>query len=1432
MPIKNAVGSFIDKKVSVVTEEISDKLGLSITYKSLSPSLLTSFNLKGVKIYDHDGISVLDVDNIKINYNIFKLLKKDFRDGIKSVLVDGINLNINEVLKIASMFKKGDSKGNFSFAVIKNNIPKNIKLKNINFFYKQENLDLVYTIKKISLLNKSQNQALGVDVNSSLNAYLPILDKSVSCRLDMAGAITNNFENSQLNIKISDIVGGKVKINKLNFHANYINDVISLYSVQVTNPIAVGVSYNLETTDFTAQLNTDDITLDSLIASSPKKSIVRQLRDTTIGTATKFICNFKNKNISFSSKNNISLPQSFIDGGMDINFDIEGNEKHLGLTEFKINSLKCLADASLDFTYDNFNLSGIVQLPYFKLPNGNSISTEIYFDPLDKGFMGFSPQLFIGSKAFTALQFTLLPQEDSFDFMFEMSDYSHSEESVPGVIKIDGSYLTESKYFQTSVSLNTLYVDTVTSTYGEFLSPEKYRQMINLQKTVAPYVLSGDMYISTDLKSVSYNIPYVLLANTKKDNQVAMFAINGTEQSIQLNQFSLVFGKLGLQANALFDKNPDTSDIFFDVNITSSSIPYHFSGTIMPEICTIVGDYGINVELRFDEENIDGFVQIDALPFMLGNNSFIISTYTDLKYNPFDGPIITIDRFEAEGANASQAMNPRLSLSGSGTKYGVQLDSVAYTDFYSALEGRADLMLNMSNNIFAGANLNVELKNPLSPEKVKINGTVSNPDLVSLSGDNLVNNLYLDLQIDLNSFSLNRFASTQSDSNLATGSVFASGTIAHPYVTASLQNVGMYLGSSFFKITGNVLLEDRYLSLIGLNVGYGGFKFNNLQGEASLEDFTADFDCDFEMSMMNKVLKTPLNLSVNNSIIPVGSNIPDAFTATIKAKTVEGSLMKKKFPFELSIIHSPEGTNLISSDNIGLRGFLSSDGVLEANWDNREFMSAKLDGFITSDVFNIQLYDLYMDMEKAFNYINIDDLMSFERGILTGELFITGSLANPDMDGHLLIASPICRLPFITPQKVSAREIQFNIVDNVIEIPDILIKAKSGEEIKVGFNIYLNKFALDYIEGKAKTVGQDLFPGNLFMPFLNIEADVAVDLDMFIQNSIFEITGTIFGENAEATSGLSTLTNIKKTDSDIENSTSTGLMYKTDIDVTLGTHASMSFAPILRCVFVPNTKIKVIMDQSNGEYAIDGEVKLRSGDIAYLNRSFYIKSGAINFTDDIANPLVTLIAETREHDDNGDPVKIILEVQNQYLLELAPKFRAEPAKSEMEIQSILGQIVVADSDNPADFLFAASDYAFQSTFVRKVENKLRDLLNFDIFSIRTNVLQNTLSLGVSGNLTKENLSIGNFLDNSTVYIGKYLGSSLYLDAMLHVSFEDGDFKDITAPGKIIFQPEIGLEMESPFANIRFDLAPDINALLKNNQFVPSTSVTLSWDFTF
>jgi len=125
---------------------------------------------------------------------------------------------------------------------------------------------------------------------------------------------------------------------------------------------------------------------------------------------------------------------------------------------------------------------------------------------------------------------------------------------------------------------------------------------------------------------------------------------------------------------------------------------------------------------------------------------------------------------------------------------------------------------------------------------------------------------------------------------------------------------------------------------------------------------------------------------------------------------------------------------------------------------------------------------------------------------------------------------------------------------------------------------------------------------------------------------------------------------------------------------------------------------------------------------------------------------------------------------------------------------------------------------------------LRDFLNFDILSVRTNVIQNALNYNFNRNNDESSSGIGNFFDNSTVYFGKYLGRSLYVDTLMHWSYDKSRVDDEYTIDGLVFRPEIGLELESPFVNIRWNMAPNLSGLRTDN-FVYSTSVTLSWKFS-
>lgn len=1434
-PVKKIINRGVNDRINAFTTMLYEATGLSISYESLSPSLLSNFYIHNIRIFNDEQDQLLAISKTRISYSLINLIRKDLQRGISSVVVDGINLDVDELIKLVSNFS---SEGGESadLAEIKKIIPENIKLKNIYLEYNDQNVSALLNIKNVGVNNSLRKKTIDVQADAVMNASIAAFRKTLVGRLQVSGSITDNLDGSQINLKLRDFTDGDYRLNKLNLHASYSGGTVEAHTIQAVSPVSLGVYYNFNTGDVNAQLRTENLKPLSLLTINSKQLELTKFRELQVTTDTIVKSNLNEQTLNFITDTSISVPDAVFPGGLKLALSLYGDEKKAELTKFSAAGQRCNAAAQLSLIYSSKQVSGFIEIPEFLLPNGNSVSTEIYFDPLDKGFMAFSPQVFIGNRSLAALQLKVLPQPDSYDFNFEISDYSHLEEIEPGMLKIDGSYLNASNYFQTNITLSSLYLDSLAALAAQFMPAEQASGILSAQNALQPYLLSGDVYASTDLKSVSYNVPYVLLANAKSDNQALMFSLNGNDKNIQLDQLSLIAGKYTLQASAALDQAPDSSDMFFTADINAGSIPYHFAGTIMPEVCTITGDYGTDIEVRFDKNGeFSGHALMKSLPLKLLDTSIIITTSSEFKYDKQDGPSLMLAQLEIEEAG-SVSVNPRIVLSGNATRYGAQLDSIAYTDLYSALQGSADLMLNINENIFDSVGIMLNLKNPLNEESIIVDGSISNPEHLPLNTESLMQKIYMNLQMQINNFSLNRFSAQKNDNNLISGMLFASGTIEHPYVSLSVESLSMLVAADMLQGSGNIVLEDRDLSINDLNILYSGMKFGNIQATASLLDYKLDATGEFDFYSMGKNIHAPLVLTAGNAVVPEGSLVPDSLSVTLSTPEFSGSLIKKNFPLSFSVLYANDLLEISSSENAGLYGTLTKDGLLELNLDNKSFMSAKMDGLVDMTQANLELYDVNIDLSKLCSYLNIDDLMIIDSGVLTGDIVITGSMDNPDLNGFAQIENPVARVPLLTKQKLSAPAININIMNNEIQIPQTIVAAKKDQRLVMDFIVLLNMWSMDHMEGSISTYKTDQFLVNFKTPEISLNGNISTNLNLYLENDVLEVSGKISGENIDLGAQLFALANATSDTSSvntgIDGMEETPVQVIADLAITLGNHASVQLDPFLRCIFVPNTTMQVYVNQPDNYYSVNGALNLKSGDLAYLNRSFYIKSGSIKFNkDDISNPMITVSAETREKDENGQTVKIVLSVEDQYLMDLQPKFSSVPPKSENEIRNLLGQIVIADSDSAADILFAASDYALQSTVMRQAENKLRNLLNFDIFSLRTNVLQNTYNMSVSRNLTPEKISIGNFLDNTTVYIGKYLGSSLYVDAMLHVSFEDRRVNSIASTGKVLFQPEIGMELESPFANIRVNMAPDINALLKN-QFVPSTSVTLSWKFTY
>lgn len=1434
--------SILNKNVEYLCKQVENSYGINISYDFLSPSIITGIYLKGICVKDsRENESLLKIKKVVLRYNFFKLISGNVKEALKDLTVDGIILDINLddeniVLKRLLELKNASGKKNTAKFEIDENkkidlkkivssIPFDVFIKNVHIqfsnktkivdvFLRKLNLDIVSDLSRIIL--KTTGSILYSDGNSK---------KNLSAFFSLDGTLFEDLEGSLVNLCLSDFTDGNYKFNKLNMRISYDNQIAEIRTIQNVYPFYFFSSYNFETTDVLFTLKTLNLNPSKLFSAKKETNLLKKLKffSTDINLFADY--NFISEKLNYSSEGKIRVYEKSTKDIVETTYSFSGNEEQILIKSVESVGKSLNANLSGTLIFDGFRFSGSANLYNYTLSNGGVLSTELFFDPLDKGFVCFAPQFLLDDKVFSALQLKVIPQKDSVDFNFELSDYAHYDTEKPGLISIDGSFILDTKYVQASMMASSMYLDSVVKA-GTFFSKKKTSSEFSF---LSPFMFNTELYFSSDLKTFSYNIPYFVVANTKKDNQFVYVSLDGNDTNIQVSQFDIINNGKMTQVSGFIENLPDLNESFLMFDVNFASIPYHFSGKISnSESISISGDYGFAFDMhKSGKKRFDGSVCVESLPVSFLNTLFAFSADTGFSYSEDNGINLVISKLYGQEAGGKYLFSPQFYLSGSASKYGVFFNKINYSDKFSSLDGESQLLWNINNGIFDSANFSVIFKEKNQNEDLIFTAEVSNPNKEAISSDFFKNSMYVNSQIILKNFNLNRVTSEYKNDNKLSATVIATGTLENPYIGLNIDSFNMTNNGKSVNAKGSAYVEDKVFKMEKVNVDYNKLNFSNLSAMFNLNSYSGKISGILDTVVMKKTVHAPWEISVSDTFIEKGKIIPTEFAANLLCNEISGSFFTQSFPLEISVLHSSDITSIYSSKELGLSGIVSNNGDVKFSVEKNKPLSFDLSGSISDNKLDFDLDNVYTNIGELFTYVDIPKFKVY-KGILNGSMKISGVKKDPDFLGNFIINGADFSLPSIVPSHITVPKISAVMNHTQLEIPEIKGLVKNNYPIFANATIYFDRWFFERLDAKVYTPKNVFAPADFNIRLAEIKGDASINLDLSFADSYLDVSGSIAVKNATARA---------KTKEIAANNPSPKRLFfvRSDLDINLLQHCSFRFDPLLRAVFTPNSQFKFKYDMEESLVQIDGEISLRSGDIAYLSRNFYLKNGTMRFNknETTFNPLITLTAETREKDENGNDVRLILSAVNQYLFDFSPQISSIPAKSETEISQMLGQIVVGDSKNISGFLLSAGDYALQSTVGRNVENKLRDFFNFDILSIRTSVLQNALKLSLSTNSDSEKkaLGIGNYLDNSTVYIGKYFGSALYADALLHWTYDESRVDDRTTVGGLIFKPEIGLEMESPFANIRWNMAPDITALM-NSKLVASTSVTLSWKFSF
>ncbi|NOY10419.1 MAG: hypothetical protein GXP33_16420, partial [Spirochaetes bacterium] len=661
----------------------------------------------------------------------------------------------------------------------------------------------------------------------------------------------------------------------------------------------------------------------------------------------------------------------------------------------------------------------------------------------------------------------------------------------------------------------------------------------------------------------------------------------------------------------------------------------------------------------------------------------------------------------------------------------------------------------------------------------------------------------------------------------ASGSLALSGILTGVKAKLSLMLENGRLNADSLNFSINTEYENDRIKFNSMRIGYLSHSIANGNGFLDLKKgrfmFLSDYRAKyFSATNVNLILK--IDAELIKPVVSAGNSnfLKNIFNQSVKGRVVFSSIKVNGRDYKswdmkvqvkdksLTFDGGPEDTIHGLIDNTGRFKLLSlkpfpivmeADGVINKNKIDSNAVIKRLD--IT--ILNLPLRN---------------DAIVFKSGNASGSIRISGPINDPDIYGNIDVLNGKANSQF-TPVLVQPLRARLIFTGKGFTLEQMTTYVNKRPLVVKG------SFKIDHWVPDAFDIEFNS-PNPLGVKFAYNFGPIIVDGYV---NGKIRVKGDLFGTtvNGSLTANYCKIALGEKKPEQKKEKSEGITPVKVSLTVETGKRVefywpSLNF-PILRAYTDIGNSVKIDYNESNESYSVRGDVGIQGGEVFYFDRSFYLKSGQISFDENQEgfDPRVKVLAEIREQDEKGEEIKIYLEADNK-LSKFSPRFYSDPPRPDVEILSMVGGSIfgkVQEQGIGVSAVMLTSEIVSQFGILQPFERAVRDYLGLDLFSIRTQIIQNLILEKILGNVT-------NPLDNTTLSLGKYLGNDLFLEMLVRLKTMAMPSSNIYYLSGITSDIELNLEWTTPFFLMDWSLIPKH----PEDLFLSDNSLTLKWRYSY
>ena len=1418
---------FVNAKINLVHQELvhtgESFLERPIRYGAMSPTLFGSIEIKEIRI----GLELeplITAESIYMEYSMWGLIRGRGIGAIRNLVLEKpeIHYSINRDSDLNDLFNGNElilpSKCHFT-------------VRNGNFSFTAE--ETVISISEVFLDGEFINNTISLDGTWQKDTSA---ERFISFDGSINGLISQDLDQGSLDLAIYSVEGNNFKVGRNDFILSFFDEQLILERKADNLPLDISAHYIWESGGISALFRSDRfLPADILQTTGEGASILDRFAPAlALALSGEIAFSYEGyeldtNNLSYHFSLAASLPvdsssgvSNYAESNNQLNaysFVGRGDQNYIHFEDLAIEIYHGKLEYTGDIYFNPLLSDGKLIFTNFSLTGEPGINGEIATFKTGNTMLFESSSLSLGQTLISALRGEFTQDQDMGSIILGFDRFRPDGQGI-----IRASFESRAHYNETPGQIEALLE------IRNFAASD----IVNMIK---PFIIIGsfpdnfientsintDIYVRTDFRSVYYSAPLFQVWFGREAVFSASFI--GNERQVDIRDGSLRWQRGEASVNMFADYS-NIQNIDFRCSLGYRDFYYDFNGQLNNlNTVTLASAQGFSAVVTNEYGRWSGAVYAGGIPIPFRGSRAFLHLDAGLAYRDQFAWNISLNRLEL----LEPSRQGELFISGQANQNGLNLERIYYSDITGPLSGSAAAVWNSDFSIIDGSFI------------------ISDQDSIEkLSGDVFYQPGNLVFSGTANGFLLDRITAVENNLRI-TGDMNGSISDEGYYLASfSLDSLNGTIAENDFSLSGLFLLDperlivSRVFASIGdmmTDIPYVVLDKNAGRLEAETQIFG-------QLNEQN--IGIFMDMGVN--FLPMNSwrdfNILDTVSGIINVQYAYINYEETKEPFDFTFTRTPSPQTQADSENSGSSVIRLSGGPSEmlnaeirqnGNGINTFFISlnnpspfqATISGILSGTTFDAYVSDFFIDMGELWKVLPIKKGVNFTEGVVSGDTRIFGSIFDPEFSGTAWASGVSLQIPEFVATEIGPGFGMITFDGSGFSFGPVSAAAGEGFGVVDGwinFSRWKLSFFLDIDIERS-------IPFDFNISGVMARGDAVGNLQLF-QNEDEElyVFGILEADNTEIS------INIEEFESSIdEMSPQNDLEIITDIQINAGRRVEFFWPnpirPLLRVYADPGTGVRIISDTRVPMLAMDGNVAIRGGEVYHFQRSFYIREGLLQFNqnDPQVDPRITARAEIREWNEDG-PVTIAMIMDNVPLSELENtlhRFESSPALSLLEIYSLLGQVPSLDEAAPENLnilISPAIEMLLQTVVFHRIERQLRNALGLDMFSFRTQILQNAVFEAVRTREPEEQpATMGHYLDNTAIFLGKFIGPQLFVHTML--AFRYDPYRE--EYGGMNFEPELGLELRTPFFDIRWNFSP----MHPENLFMNDQSISLVWQWS-